>query len=51
MAYREDYCRVDNGTVVNDITLRALHKRPSVKFCGYWQKYLKKNKVALSLCK
>lgn len=51
MAYREDYCRIDNGTVVNDIALRAFHKKPSVNFCGYWQKYLKKNKVTLSLCR
>lgn len=50
MAYREDYCRIDNGTVVNDITLRALHKKPSVNFCGYWQRHLKK-KTYSSLCK
>ena len=50
MAYREDYCRVDNGGMVNDIALRALHKRPSAIFCGYWQRHLKK-KTYSSLCR
>jgi hypothetical protein len=37
-AWREDYRRLDNGRQVQQITGLAMACRPSVDFCGYWQR-------------
>src|SRR3954449_5302 len=37
-AWREDYRRVPNGTQVDRIVALAMHNKPSVDFCGYWQR-------------
>jgi hypothetical protein len=37
-AFREDARRVDNGTQVRMVTALAMAARPSVDFCGYWQR-------------
>jgi transposase-like protein len=37
-AFREDARRVDNGSQVRRVTGLALAARPSVDFCGYWQR-------------
>jgi hypothetical protein len=37
-AWREDHRRVDNGTQARGIVSLALGARPSVDFCGYWQR-------------
>jgi transposase-like protein len=37
-AWRENYRRVANGTQVNRIVALAMHNKPSVDFCGYWQR-------------
>jgi transposase-like protein len=37
-AWREDYRRVDNGSQVRSVIGLALGARPSVDFCGYWQR-------------
>jgi transposase-like protein len=38
MAWREDHRRLDNGRQVQQITGLAMACRPSVDFCGYWQR-------------
>ena len=37
-AWREDHRRVDNGRQVRGVVALALKARPSVDFCGYWQR-------------
>jgi transposase-like protein len=37
-AYREGHRRVDNGGQVRGVVGLALKARPSVDFCGYWQR-------------
>lgn len=37
-AWREDHRRADNGTQVRGVVALALKARPSVDFCGYWQR-------------
>jgi transposase-like protein len=37
-AWREDHRRVDNGTQVRGVVGLALAAKPSVDFCGYWQR-------------
>ena len=37
-AWRETYKRVANGTQVDRIVALAMHHKPSVDFCGYWQR-------------
>jgi transposase-like protein len=37
-SWREDHRRVDNGAQVNQVASLALAARPSVDFCGYWQR-------------
>src|SRR4051794_22088603 len=37
-AWRENYRRVPNGTQVDRIVALAMHNKPSVDFCGYWQR-------------
>ena len=38
-AWREDNRRVDNGAQVRRLTALALASKPSVDFCGYWQRH------------
>lgn len=38
MAWREDHRRVDNGGQVWGVMGLAMASRPSVDFCGYWQR-------------
>jgi hypothetical protein len=37
-AWREDHRRVDNGAQVRSVVALAMKARPSVDFCGYWQR-------------
>ena len=37
-AWREDHRRVDNGTQVRAVMGLAMACRPSVDWCGYWQR-------------
>jgi transposase-like protein len=37
-AWREDHRRDPNGSQVDRIIALAMHNRPSVDFCGYWQR-------------
>jgi len=37
-SWREDHRRVDNGAQVRAVASLALAARPSVDFCGYWQR-------------
>ncbi len=37
-AWREDYRRTDNGTQVRNVVALAMKAKPSVDFCGYWQR-------------
>jgi transposase-like protein len=37
-SWREDHRQVDNGAQVNHVAALALASRPSVDFCGYWQR-------------
>ncbi len=37
-AWREDHRRVDNGAQVRGVVSLALSSKPSVDFCGYWQR-------------
>jgi transposase-like protein len=37
-AWRENYRRVQNGMQVDRIVVLAMHNKPSVDFCGYWQR-------------
>ena len=39
-AWREDNRRVSNGEQVSTVTSLAMHRKPSVDFCGYWQRHL-----------
>jgi len=41
-AWREDHRRVDNGTQVKVVATLAMACKPSVDFCGYWQRAQKK---------
>lgn len=38
-AWREDARRVDNGAQVRRVTELGLGRKPSVDFCGYWQRH------------
>lgn len=40
-AWREDNRRVSNGDQVQRIAHLALTRKPSVDFCGYWQRHNK----------
>lgn len=37
-SWREDHRRMPNGTQVNRVARNALATKPSVDFCGYWQR-------------
>lgn len=37
-AFREDARRVDNGSQVRKVVELAMASRPSVDWCGYWQR-------------
>jgi hypothetical protein len=37
-AWREDFRRVSNGEQVDSVVGLAMRCRPSVDFCGYWQR-------------
>ena len=37
-AWREEHRRVDNGAQIRDVVALSLNARPSVDFCGYWQR-------------
>src|SRR4051794_8520882 len=37
-AWRENYRRAPNGAQVDRIVALAMHNKPSVDFCGYWQR-------------
>jgi hypothetical protein len=37
-AWREDNRRLANGEQVRALTKLAMHTKPSVDFCGYWQR-------------
>ena len=37
-SWREDYRRLDNGGQVRAVVSLALSSKPSVDFCGYWQR-------------
>ncbi len=37
-AWREDHRRVDNGAQARGVVTLALAAKPSVDFCGYWQR-------------
>ena len=37
-AWREDHRRQDNGAQVRSVVALAMKARPSVDFCGYWQR-------------
>jgi hypothetical protein len=37
-AWREDHRRDSNGTQVDCVALLAMRNKPSVDFCGYWQR-------------
>jgi hypothetical protein len=39
-AWREDARRVDNGAQVRRVATLALAAKPSVDFCGYYQRHL-----------
>jgi transposase-like protein len=39
-AWREDNRRVGNGDQVNRLATLAMARKPSVDFCGYWQRHL-----------
>jgi hypothetical protein len=41
-AFREDHRRMDNGTQVKTVLALALACKPSVDFCGYWQRAQKR---------
>jgi hypothetical protein len=41
-SWREDNRRVDNGTQVQHLAALALANKPSVDFCGYWQRAIAK---------
>src|SRR6266851_2765653 len=41
-AWREDNRRVSNGDQVNTVAMLAMARKPSVDFCGYWQRHLAK---------
>ncbi len=38
IAFREDYRRVDNGNIFNELVYRSMHSPISTKMCGYWQR-------------
>lgn len=40
-AWREDNRRQSNGDQVNAVTGLAMNSKPSVDFCGYWQRHIK----------
>jgi hypothetical protein len=37
-AWREDHRRADNGRQVRGVVSLAMKSKPSVDFCGYWQR-------------
>jgi hypothetical protein len=37
-AWREDHRRDPNGCQVDRVALLAMRNKPSVDFCGYWQR-------------
>jgi len=40
-SWREDNRRVANGEQTQTVASLAMHRGPSVDFCGYWQRHLK----------
>jgi len=47
-AYREGHRRDDNGKQVRGVVGLAMKARPSVDFCGYWQRVSSPNTVQLA---
>jgi hypothetical protein len=41
MAWREDHRRMPNGEQVSAVASLAMKRKPSVDFCGYWQRHVK----------
>lgn len=41
-SWREDNRRVSNGAQVHRVAQLALTRKPSVDFCGYWQRHITK---------
>jgi hypothetical protein len=39
-SWREDNRRESNGDQVQRVSMLAMHHKPSVDFCGYWQRHL-----------
>jgi len=37
-AWREDHRRDPNGSQVDRVVALAMRNKPSVDFCGYWQR-------------
>jgi hypothetical protein len=40
-SWREDCWRLSNGEQVNRIAGLAMISKPSVAFCGYWQRHVR----------
>jgi hypothetical protein len=40
-AWREDNRRMSNGEQVNAVAGHAMKRKPSVDFCGYWQRHVR----------
>jgi transposase-like protein len=47
-SWREDNRRSSNGEQVNRVATLAMASKPSVDFCGYWQRHIKPDQSALS---
>jgi hypothetical protein len=41
-SWREDNRRVSNGDQLQRISALAMRHKPSVDFCGYWQRHVQK---------
>jgi hypothetical protein len=42
-SWREDNRKMSNGDQVRQVVHLALKRKPSVDFCGYWQRHAEKN--------
>ena len=48
-SWREDCRRMSNGEQVNRVAGLAMKAKPSVDFCGYWQRHVKEDGLGPSL--
>ncbi len=46
-SWREDNRRVENGEQVERVAHLAMMRKPSVDFCGYWQRHVKNAATAI----